>query len=99
MADKVLLTIGTDVRKYSIRGAIIFALSAVVISYDGISIAVDEPVIHVLSVISNEILIISDGVRDASVDHGVAVDVTTEWNGRKDSWKLLIVPNIPSYTS
>ena len=64
MADKVLLTIGTDVRKYSIRGAIIFALSAVavVISYDGISIAVDEPVIHVLSVISNEILIISDGV-------------------------------------
>ena len=64
MADKVLLTIGIDVRKYSIRGAIIFALSAVavVISYDGISIAVDEPVIHVLSVISNEILIISDGV-------------------------------------
>ena len=64
MADKVLLTIGTDVRKYSIRGAIIFALSAVavVISYDGISIAVDEPVIHVLSVISNEILIISDGL-------------------------------------
>ena len=59
MAYKVLLTIGSDVRKYSVRGAIIFALSVDVAVDDGI-VTVDEPVIHAVPVISNEILIISD---------------------------------------
>ena len=91
MAHKVLLTIGSDVRKYSVRGAIISALS-VDVADDGIPIVtVDEPVIHAVPVISNEILIISDVVWDVSVDHGVAVDVTPDRNGRKHSWKLLIV--------
>ena len=58
LADKILLTVRTDVRKYSIRGAIVPAQSVVdvvvsdvavaVVIPDRIPVAVDEPVVHIV---------------------------------------------------
>ena len=55
LADKILLTVRTDVWKYSIRGAIVPTQSVVVavVIPNRIPVAVDEPVVHVVPVIPN----------------------------------------------
>ena len=60
LADKILLTVRTDVWKYSIRGAIVPAQSVdvvvsnvVVVVVDRIPVAVDEPVVHVVPVVED----------------------------------------------
>ena len=62
LADKILLTVRTDVWKYSVRGAIVPAQSVdVVVSnvfvfvvVDMIPVAVDEPVVHVVPAADRE---------------------------------------------
>ena len=53
LADKILLTVRTNVGKYSIRGAIVPTQSVDVVVADRIPVAVDEPVVHVVPVIPN----------------------------------------------
>ena len=60
LADKILLTVRTDVWKYSVRGAVVPAqsvdvvVSKVVVDIDRIPVAVDEPVVHVVPAADRE---------------------------------------------